>query len=72
MTARMLTIDQAAALLNVREVVLRRLARNGKVPCLKVGGEWRFPADIVEQLIARSANVQRTTNTQAAHVGEVC
>jgi excisionase family DNA binding protein len=37
-----LYIDQAAALLGVHPVTLRRLAGAGRVPCRKVGREWRF------------------------------
>lgn len=51
---RVLTIEQAAAILAVSEETLRRLARNGAVPCLKVGGEWRFPADIAERMMRES------------------
>jgi excisionase family DNA binding protein len=40
--AEVLYIDQAAALLGVHPVTLRRLAGAGRVPCRKVGREWRF------------------------------
>jgi len=40
--AEVLFIDEAAALLGVHPVTLRRLAGLGRVPCRKVGREWRF------------------------------
>ncbi len=40
--AEVLFIDEAAALLGVHPVTLRRLASEGRVPARKVGREWRF------------------------------
>jgi excisionase family DNA binding protein len=41
-TPEILTVPEAAAFLRVKEETLRELARQGKIPCGKVGGEWRF------------------------------
>jgi excisionase family DNA binding protein len=40
--AEVMMIDEAAALLGVHPVTLRRLSGAGRVPCRKVGREWRF------------------------------
>lgn len=40
--AEVLFIGEAAALLGLHPVTLRRLAGLGRVPCRKVGREWRF------------------------------
>ena len=40
--AEVLTTKEAADFLKVHEKTLCRLARQGKVPGNKIGGEWRF------------------------------
>ena len=57
--AALIRIDEAARLLGVREVVLRKLARAGKVPCAKLGGEWRFPADIANRVLQGEQRIDR-------------
>jgi excisionase family DNA binding protein len=42
MTAEVLTTREAASFLKVHEKTLCRLARQGKIPGNKIGGEWRF------------------------------
>jgi excisionase family DNA binding protein len=62
----LLTIKEAAALLRVSEVSLRRWTDSGTLPCLRVGGrnERRFRAADVAAFAARS------TNQSAAHSAE--
>lgn len=37
-----LTVDQAAQLLQLHVQVVRKLARDGDLPGRKLGGSWRF------------------------------
>jgi excisionase family DNA binding protein len=37
-----LTVDEAAGLLRLNEQTVTRLAREGALPCVRVGGQWRF------------------------------
>lgn len=37
-----MTTDEAAELLRYTTEYVRRLAREGRIPALKVGREWRF------------------------------
>ena len=37
-----LTIDELSAYLKIPKSTLYKLAREGKVPCQKVGRHWRF------------------------------
>jgi len=39
---KVLTLEEAAAFLRLNPEVLRRKAREGKVPAAKVGRQWRF------------------------------
>ena len=40
---RFLTLDQAAAMLQVSKRTLHRLIRRREIPGLKVGAQWRIP-----------------------------
>ena len=40
---RFLTIDEAAAMLQVSKRTLHRLIRRKEMPGLKVGAQWRIP-----------------------------
>jgi excisionase family DNA binding protein len=49
------TTSQAAAFLGVHVQTVRRLARSGRIPCFKVGADWRFR----KQALVRWADSQR-------------
>ncbi len=36
------TIDEVAEALKLHPYTVRRLCREGKMPCFKIGGQWRF------------------------------
>lgn len=59
----MLTIDEAATALGITARTLQRLAKRGVVPGAKIGGEWRFPANVAEVAIRQ---------TQAEIKGSAC
>jgi excisionase family DNA binding protein len=49
-----LTIEQAAALLQVDAAEVAALAEAGELPGRRIGGDWRFPrAALLEWLVAR-------------------
>jgi excisionase family DNA binding protein len=39
---RLLTLSEAASLLQVSTRTLQRMIRSGQMPALKVGGQWRL------------------------------
>ncbi len=39
---KLLTLEEAAEFLRINPEVLRRKAREGKVPAAKIGRQWRF------------------------------
>lgn len=41
---RLYTVDEAAVRLRVEKHTAARIARDGDIPAVKVGGAWRFPA----------------------------
>lgn len=48
----LLTLREAAKKLRVAEVTLYRLARQGRLPAVKVGGGWRFKPEVLEAWLA--------------------
>jgi len=48
-----LTLEEAARFIRVSERTLGQLARNSKVPCQRVGREWRFLRTALESWLAR-------------------
>ena len=48
----LLTLREAAKKLRVSEVTLYRLARQGKIPAVKVGGGWRFKPEVLDAWLA--------------------
>jgi excisionase family DNA binding protein len=58
-----LTTREAAIFLRVHEKTLCRLARQGKIPGNKVGGEWRFMRNDLVRWIQNGAWVAAPAST---------
>lgn len=43
-------IRGAADYLHIKKWTLYRLAKKGKVPGIKVGGQWRFKKDVLDSM----------------------
>jgi excisionase family DNA binding protein len=43
-------ITGAAEYLHIKKWTLYRLAKKGKVPGIKVGGQWRFKKDVLDNM----------------------
>ncbi len=43
------TVEEIAKYLKLHEYTVRRLARAGKIPSFKAGGQWRFRKDDIDQ-----------------------
>jgi excisionase family DNA binding protein len=50
-----LTAEEVAARVRVHAATIRRMARNGEIRAVRVGGQWRFAVDVVDQLEAQMA-----------------
>lgn len=42
------TVEELAGYLKLHEYTIRRLAREGKIPSFKAGGQWRFRKDEID------------------------
>ncbi len=45
------TVEEVAEALRLHPYSIRRLCREGKIPCFKFGGQWRFEKKQLEKLI---------------------
>lgn len=50
------TVDEVAEALRLHPYSVRRLCREGKIPCFKFGGQWRFEKKQLEELILKYSN----------------
>ncbi len=48
-----LTIKELAAYLRVHQTTLYRLIRDGKLPCFKVGSDFRFMRSAIDEWIQK-------------------
>jgi excisionase family DNA binding protein len=53
---RLLTLAEAAALLQVSTRTLQRMIRSSKLPAFKVGGQWRVRESQLREWIERREN----------------
>ncbi len=49
MPPEVMTMKQAAAYLGIHRQTAYNLAQDGKLPCQKVGGQWRFRRSVLER-----------------------
>jgi len=63
MAEEVLTIRQLAELLQLSERTVYRLANDGEIPGLKVGGSWRFPRSQVAEWMEKQ--VQKSTRPES-------
>lgn len=67
----MLTAKDVQTILEVDRSTVYRMADTGRLPAIKVGRQWRFPADQVEQwLVAQNAAVVLDTAVAPSRHGE--
>jgi excisionase family DNA binding protein len=50
-SASMLTAQQVQDLLDVDASTVYRMASDGRLPAVRIGRQWRFPADAIERLL---------------------
>lgn len=62
MTQKLLTARQVRDVLEIDTSTIYRMAGDGRLPAVKVGRQWRFPADQIERLV--NGSTDRTTARQ--------
>ncbi len=53
MADRLLTTRELQDLLQLDRVTIYRMVKEGEIPALRVGGQWRFSADAIDRWLAR-------------------
>ena len=54
-TPPVMTIDQVAEYLHLHPLTVRRLARDGQLPAIKIGRQWRVKRDLLDRWLAEEA-----------------
>jgi excisionase family DNA binding protein len=67
----LLTADHVSRLLHVDASTVYRMAGDGRLPAVKVGRQWRFPADRIARLLDLDAGVPDLDSRQAQPVIDV-
>jgi excisionase family DNA binding protein len=57
MTNDIMTASELAEYLRLNEVTIYRLAQEGKLPGLKVGRQWRFKKEVIDELLRTGADM---------------
>jgi len=52
------TLQECSAYLKIAESTIYVLARNGKIPCQKVGRNWRFRKEALDRWLAGEEIIQ--------------
>lgn len=50
-----MTVKQIAEYLQMDEHIIYKLARSGKIPALKIAGQWRFKKEILDKWISEES-----------------
>lgn len=53
---QIMTPREAAKYLGLHLVTVYRLIKKGELPGFKIGGQWRFKKDLLDEWIARKSN----------------
>jgi excisionase family DNA binding protein len=57
----LMTIKEAADYLKLNHMTVYKLAQKNKIPAFKVGGNWRFKREILEEWLASQSTMNRGT-----------
>lgn len=56
-----MTVQEVAEYLRLNEMTIYRLARAGEIPALKIGRNWRFKKELIDEWFRQAAgNIQDT------------
>lgn len=64
MAESLLTTEQVAQYLRVDKFTVYRLVTQGKLPAFRVGNQWRFKRNILEQWLKKNMNVPTSPKSQ--------
>jgi excisionase family DNA binding protein len=59
-----LTIEELAEHLKVSKETIYKMAKAKKIPSSKIGNQWRFNKDVIDQWLVSEANSRTTLSVQ--------
>jgi len=71
MTQKLLSARQVQEILDVDTSTVYRMASDGRLPAVKIGKQWRFPADSIDDLLVPRQPEESVALTLAASIAEV-
>jgi excisionase family DNA binding protein len=51
--AQIMTTKEIAKYLRLHEITIGKLAKEGKLPSIRIGRVWRFDKEVIDEWIAR-------------------
>ena len=66
---RLMNLSEAAQFLHIDPDTLRTLTRNGRVPAMKIGRQWRFDPELLREWV-RERSLHSLACSQAGRVEE--
>ena len=61
-----MTVDEAASYLRVSKETLYKMAQKQQIPASKLGSQWRFSSDIIDEWLKAQNNRQTDGRTEKA------
>ena len=71
MTQRLLSARQVQEILDVDTSTVYRMASDGRLPAVKIGKQWRFPADSIDDLLVPQRPADSVSLTLASSIASV-
>ena len=61
-----MTVKQVAQYLQMDEHTIYKLSRSGKIPAIKIAGQWRFKKEVIDKWISQESLERVTQNTMSS------
>lgn len=55
-SGQIMTLQEVAKYLNLHVMTVYKLTREGRVPAAKIGGQWRFKRDVLDEWLEAQMN----------------
>ena len=59
-SSQVMTLQEVARYLNLHVMTMYKLTREGRVPAAKIGGQWRFKRDVLDEWLEAQMNKHPT------------
>ncbi len=60
---QIMTLREVAKYLGLHVMTVYKLTREGRVPAAKIGGQWRFKRDVLEDWLDAQMQLRKTTTS---------